>query len=74
MDCSDFTDEKNCKRFSLDADYLKDKLPPPLPGRIRAEVYFDVNIVSILNIDVVKGVLQLQLEVSTTWRDPRLKF
>ena len=37
-------------------------------------VYMDVKIESLLNIDEVHSLLQVQLQISLTWQDQRLEF
>ena len=41
-DCSDLTDEKDCRLYELDVDYLKDKLPPTLLGFSKVQVRVSV--------------------------------
>ena len=38
-DCTDLTDEKGCRLYQTDDDYLKDKLPPTLLGLSKVQVY-----------------------------------
>jgi hypothetical protein len=73
-DCSDLTDEKGCRLYELDDDYLKDKLPPTLLGLSKVQVSLDITIAAIQNIDVVAGRLHLQLELGMNWKDPRVLF
>ena len=35
---------------------------------------FDVTLVAIQSIDVVAGTIQLQIELTMNWRDPRIVF
>lgn len=74
-DCSDGSDENNCRIVEVDAvKYLKDKLPQPVPGQESVKVVVDVEILRILLIDEVSGIFKTQQLVNLWWRDPRLKL
>ena len=76
-DCADFSDERACRIVELDANYMKDKIPPKLEssesgGGVRVTI--GVALISILSIDVVKGKLHTQIQLSFAWKDPRITF
>ena len=73
-DCDDFSDERACRIIELDSNYMKDKIPPKLEDESGVRVTIGVDLISILNIDVVKGKLHTQIQLSFAWKDPRVTF
>ena len=79
VDCADKTDEIDCELFKLDQTYLK-SVPPLIPTQNSSKEEFyvplkvDVNIQSILDINEVGSLMQMQIFVSLTWIDSRVEF
>ena len=73
-DCDDFSDERDCKMIEVDASYMKEKIPPKLGGEEGVPVTVNMELISILNIDVVGGKLHAQIQLSLAWKDPRVVF
>ena len=75
QDCKDVTDEKNCITVSIDPNkYLKDKPPPALPGKDKAEVRVSLNLLDILSLAVVDMKITTKYELQLEWIDPRITF
>ena len=75
QDCTDLSDEKECKIVALDIErYLKDDTPPPIKPSKRLEVILSVDIQNILDIQEVQKILSLKLNLEESWKDARLQY
>lgn len=75
MDCTDNSDEKNCYMLDLDLDaYNKEVPPPPLEEQEKLILSTDINIQNILELDEVKSLVSLQLDLQISWSDQRINF
>ena len=75
QDCSDVSDERDCKIVALDEEkYLKDKTPPSPEEGKNLEVTLSMNIFNILNIKEVQNIITLKFDLEAKWLDSRLQF
>ena len=73
-DCEDVSDESGCHKLDLGNTYLRDQTPPPLDGQTMVEVTVDIDLISLIKIDVVEGKLLVQIQMAMSWLDPRITF
>ena len=75
-DCRDKSDEGNCKRVKKKATYQKFIVPPPAAGsgNDKINVKISVDIESIMEINEVDGIFQVQFNLLMKWFDSRLSF
>ena len=72
VDCSDFSDEKNCQLLEFNEDTYESNHPPIQKGRVQVTV--GMNPESIYHIDEMNMKFNSKLEISMTWRDKRITF
>ena len=75
-DCKDKSDEGNCKRVRMKGTYQKFIVPPPSVqnGNDRIDVKISMDIESIMEINEVEGIFQVQFCLLMKWVDSRLSF
>ena len=78
-DCTDLSDEFNCKKIEHGPSYQNFIAPPPLKSnhseknnKIIVEVSADI--ISILDIDEINSIFHVQFFLHLTWFDSRLKL
>ena len=77
MDCTDKSDELECHSINFDATYLKNLPPPPLKTKAegnKTPLNISITVESILDLDEVRSLMKLQLQLEVVWIDPRLEF
>ena len=74
-DCSDSSDEDNCKNFETPKGY-KYSRPPETELGINSPVYMESNveIIRFTAIDDVKNIISLEYELELLWKDLRLTY
>ena len=78
-DCVDKSDELNCEVIRLDLSYLK-SVPPPAPTMLdldsneKLKLFLNVTLESVLDINEVGSLIQVQLQVTLSWIDSRVDF
>ena len=75
IDCSDGSDEENCDSIRIPSSYEK-STPPELKKQLREANPINTQ-VAILNIDTIDTSsmsVGLTIEITMTWKDPRLIF
>ena len=72
VDCSDFSDEKNCQLLSFNPDTYESIHPPIQKERVQVTV--GMNLESIYHIDEMNMKFNSKLEISMTWKDSRITF
>ncbi len=77
VDCQDGSDEFVCDLIQVPHTYLPYvPAPPPrssMPGE-RSNVSLGVDVQAVLYISEVRGTIDIQFELSLTWKDPRVTF
>ena len=75
-DCRDKSDEGHCRRVKKKGTYQKFIVPPPAlgSGDERIDVGISVDIESIMEINEVEGIFQVQFNLLMKWVDSRLSF
>ncbi|XP_069159957.1 uncharacterized protein [Procambarus clarkii] len=73
-ECSDFSDEDGCTLVKLPQSYRSVRPPDNVNGGKVLELESLVQILRFLNINDVKRVIDLEINVLITWKDPRLKY
>ena len=79
LDCSDLSDEFDCKKFDPGLSYQNFIAPPPLrlnttEKDVKITVAISADIISILDIDEIDSIFHVQFFLHLTWYDSRLKF
>lgn len=73
FDCSDKSDEKNCKQLTIDDDFRKIS-PPPVRKSGKTNITLSLKVKYITNIDELAMTFDTDLLFYLQWRDQRLKF
>ena len=77
-DCTDRSDEENCRKVILPLDYEKGLAPKHTIGGKRVDdplpVYLSVDISSFDQIDTVNMMIAVMMRINVTWRDRRVDF
>ena len=73
-DCGDNSDELNCNRVNIGKAYHKHIAPPGQNGYGKVAVRMSVDLASIINIDEVGSIFQVQFTLYLTWFDSRMTF
>ena len=75
-DCTDISDEENCKILTIDeSKYRKSSYPPPLNDTHSGlELNIGVWITSVDNIDELESVYRIKFQTFVYWNDKRLLF
>ena len=73
IDCSDRTDEMDCKLIRIDSSY-SNKVAPQHETLPLLPVNLEAGIQSILDIDEIGSIIQLQIVLKLSWFDDRLRF
>ena len=78
-DCSDLSDEFDCKKIDPGFSYQNFIAPPPLRLNttvkdVKITVAISADIISILDIDEIDSIFHVQFFLHLTWYDSRLKL
>ena len=74
-DCQDKSDEFQCNKIISDVSYLKSSPPPAVSKRhSKLKVKIETEIAAILDIVEMDSSMELQLKLTLSWSDARLKF
>ena len=73
FDCSDGSDELNCKIVSIEKDAYRKNFPPVSNGT-KTEIFVSMDIHSITNIDEMSMTFTSKLKLVFQWRDHRITF
>ena len=75
-DCFDLSDEFDCRIISPGKSYQSFIAPPPLSYIDLNKVQIDVSadLVSILDIDEISSIFQVQFFLYFSWHDPRFNY
>lgn len=74
LDCPSGSDEMACDFLTLDPSYNSDNPPPRSAASRPVEVQIHLHIYAIESIDVDNFEFTCEIEVTTEWFDPRLRF
>ena len=74
-DCSDGSDEKNCKTIRIPPSYAKSS-PPELRNELMESnpIFTQIDILNVDFIDTISMSVGLTMDIYLTWRDPKLTF
>lgn len=74
-DCSDFSDETNCKVFFVPEGYKLIR-PPETKFTESGPIFvsFSVNVLRFIEVNDVRNLVVLELDIEMRWRDRRLFF
>ena len=72
-DCDDLSDEFNCEIINPGASYQSHIAPPPLENdnSSKVQILISADINSILDIDEIGSIFQVQFNLHLSWYDPR---
>ena len=73
-DCSDDTDEAECKAFVQSVGYDPFTVPPPLGNRTRHDVSLTIHIWEIVEISEKEGFFRCKISVIRKWIDQKVTF
>ena len=73
-DCNDASDEINCEKINLPESYLYETPPPPMEGKLLAEVFMSIDVLGVLELSEVDGAMVIQYRITMMWRDSRVQF
>ena len=73
-DCTDETDEKDCKAFVRVTEYDRFSVPLPLGNDTSHNVFFDLSIWDIVEINEKEGSFRSKILLSRKWIDKRVTF
>ena len=73
-DCSDETDEEDCEAFVFAIGYDRFSVPPPLGNDSRHNVFFDLSIWDIVEINEKEGFFKSKILFTRKWIDQRVTF
>ena len=73
-DCYDLSDEFNCRKINPGPSYQPYIAPPPVNKSDKIVIVTSADIMSILDIDEIASIFQVQFFLHLTWLDSRLKF
>merc|ERR1719270_1497231 len=74
--CFDLSDEFDCKIINPGKSYQSFIAPPPISdtGEKKVQIDISADIISILDIDEISSIFQVQFFLYFSWHDPRLIF
>jgi Neurotransmitter-gated ion-channel ligand binding domain/Low-density lipoprotein receptor domain class A len=72
-DCIDDSDEVDCKFILFPDDYNQEVIAP-MWGTQKVHLQLDLHLQEVLDIKINDGKINLKLNVTATWLDPRLNF
>ena len=73
-DCSDETDEAECKAFVQSLGYNRFVVPPPSENETKHVVYFSFEIQDIIEINEKDGFVQCKILIIRQWFDRKVTF
>ena len=73
-DCSDKSDELNCRRVNIGKTYQKHITPPGQGGSGKVIVNISMDLISIINVNEVDSIFQVQFTLYLSWLDSRMSF
>ena len=73
-DCFDLSDEFHCRKISPGTSYQRYIAPPPVNSTDKIVIDVSADIISILDINEISSIFQVQFFLHLTWHDSRLKF
>ena len=73
-DCSDETDEAECKAFVQSVGYNPFKVPPPLGNRTKHNVFVTIDIFNIVEINEKEGFFRCKISMTRKWIDQKVTF
>ena len=73
-DCSDETDESECKAFVQSIGYNRDAAPPPLPNDKQLDLYLAIHIQEIAEISEKEGFFRCKFLITRKWFDQKVTF
>ena len=73
-DCSDETDEAECKAFVQSIGYDPFTVPPPLGNETKLNVFLEINIWDIVEINEKDGVFRCTILLTRKWVDQKVTF
>ena len=73
FDCSDGSDENNCKPFWVDDESYR-KAFPPYSRFEKTDIFISVTVYSIKKIDEIAMNFRAETKVEVQWRDYRISF
>ena len=73
-DCLDLSDEFECRKIDPGPSYQAYIAPPPINSTGKIIVDVSADIMSILDIDEISSIFQVQFFLHLTWYDSRLRF
>ena len=73
LDCSDGSDEINCKIISIPPSYLS-HVPAKSVDGVHTQVSLTIDIWSVLGIYEVEEKFRVKFSIAMTWKDSRLTF
>ena len=73
-DCSDETDEAECKAFVQSVGYDPFTVPPPLDNRTKLDIFFAIDIWDIVEINEKEGFFRCKISVTRKWIDQKVTF
>ena len=71
-DCKDGPDEANCQAFIISVGYNRFIVPSSKDGQLN--ITFEMNIKEIVNINELKGSIEIKSEIKRTWFDSQLTY
>ena len=76
-DCSDESDEKDCKVIVLKDGYNKN-IPPIARAKdgsaIPAKVNISITLMKVVEVEVSDHSIHLQFQISLSWKENRVKY
>ena len=73
-DCSDKSDELNCRKINVGEAYQKYISPPAQENDDKVVVKVSADLISIIDIDEIASIFQVQFTLHFSWFDSRLTF
>ena len=73
-DCGDKSDELNCRRVNIGKTYQKHITPPGKGGSGKVRVNVSMDLISIININEVDSIFEVQFTLYLSWLDSRMSF
>ena len=74
MDCSDGTDEEECKAIVRSLGYNKLLEPPSIKKGERSSLGWEIDIQEIVDIDEIQNVIQIKFQYKRMWFDSHLTY
>lgn len=72
VECSDESDEENCKTIEKKAGYINSRIPPPLDNESVFKLIYFIWVNNVADIKSDDGIAVVDIAITFLWRDPRL--